>query len=181
VSDPGQSNADAAKARKALKRLESERDSLKAKLDQIAEANKTEAEKAIEKARKEGAAEAESRLQAELESERRERAIERAVIGAGLNPDFAHIVKAKLGDVETTDIDAAVGAIIEGAEWAKPAPKPGQPGAPSGPVPGSDYPRGGKWDRAQIQELALKPEVYAKYREQIEAAQREAWKRGESL
>lgn len=164
--------------RKQMKAIERERETLKAQLAELQEKNKSEAEKAIESARKEAAKQTAEQYEKQIADLKRGNAIANAVARAGLDSDYVHIVRAKLEDVEDIeDLDAEVAKIIETASWGKAPARGGQPGAPASQGGASpDYPRGGQWDRDQIQELVQNGQ-YHKYRPQIE----QAWREGKVL
>ena len=103
-------------------------------LADLREAQKTEAEKAMDRVRQETAQEWAGKLQAQtIEAELKVRLLER-----GLPANALHLVKATNEIGTTEEIDAAIDATLKANEWLKPGKSQpahsGQGGAPTGGV-----------------------------------------------
>lgn len=137
-------NAHTAKLRKAE---EAKRNKLEGELARLQEAQKTEAERALDRVRQEVAAEWAAKLQAQTV----DAALKVALLERGLPPNAAHLVKAEheLGAIE--DIDVAIEATLRKNEWLKPtkAKVPSQDGAPRhGSAMGGEF--GAPWTTEKI-------------------------------
>lgn len=162
-------NAHTARLRKAE---EAKRTKLEGELARLQEAQKTEAEKAMDRVRQETAAEWAGKLQAQkVDAELKVKLLER-----GLPANAAHLVKAtnEIGSVE--EIDAAIDATLRANDWLKPgkaAPAhSGQGGAPGKVELPSEW--GPPWTKEKVQQLRQaaqkNPAIWTKYADQIAAA-----------
>lgn len=108
---------------------------LEAKLTQYNEAQKTEAEKAIEKARKEAATQTSAEWERRLNDAAINSELKLELLKRGMDPDLALVVKGKADLKSVDEIPDAIEAALGGKEWLKAPAKPAAPmqgGAPTG-------------------------------------------------
>lgn len=154
-------NAHTARLRKAE---EAKRAKLEQELTSLREAQKTEAEKQIDRVRQEVSSEWAAKLQAQaVDAE-----IKVRLLAKGFDPDLVHVVKAKaeIGTVE--EVDAAIDAALSGKTWAQQRVNvPSQGGAPRGASDGDAF--GPPWTGEKIRRVREAGQ-FAKYRTSIESA-----------
>lgn len=144
------------KHEREMKKVAEERDAL-------VEAKKTDAEKALDAKLKERDTEWEQKLkQQEIHSELKLKLAE-----AGYSPKLAPVVLAAGMIEKVEDIPSAITEAL--ADIPKSNRVDGQ-GAGGGGMPkGADYPKGGRWTRAQVQEVRQAGR-YAEFKKSIEEA-----------
>lgn len=151
-------NRAAASERRKAAALATEHEALKTKLAGFEESQKSESQKAIEKAAKDARAAADAEWGAKLTAREIDAKLELRLLQGGYDPDLAHVVKAKTQLSSVEDIDEAIRTALDGKAWAKQAepelPKPAsQGGAPSG-----NNGRGGRWTEQKVMDyLAANP------------------------
>lgn len=170
------------RARRKISGLEKQLQESQERLAALEAGQKTEAERAREEAYNRGKSETQTQADARLKQQQLENTITRKVLAAGLHEDAIDLALVKLQKAGIDDpTEAEIGDVLATLEWAKPAsaqqqaaPRaPGQPGSPTpADVTRPEYPRGGEWDRTQIQELIANGE-YPKYQAAIEKAHKE--------
>lgn len=158
----GQDDFNAARARKQIKTLAKQLEDAQKALQERTDAEKSETEKAIEAARKEGR----QQMESELAKLRIDHSLETELLRRGLDPDLKYVVLAKGEIAEEGDIAGAVDDVLGKREWLKPRPV-GAQGMPSRDARGREFPRGGAWDRAQVQEVMARG-LMDEYREEIQ-------------
>lgn len=154
-------NAHTARLRKAE---EAKRAKLEQELTSLREAQKTEAEKQIDRVRQEVSSEWAAKLQAQaVDAELKVKLIER-----GLPANAAHLVKAENEIGSTDDIEAAIDATLKANEWLKPVKGPvqSQGGAPRGAGQGDEF--SPPWTDDKVLEIRRRG-LWSKYKDSISA------------
>jgi len=113
-----------------------------------ADAEKTEQQKALESARKDAAESVRKEYEVKMLSQQIDSELRLQLLNQGLDPDLAHLVKAKAEIKSVDDIADAITAAFDGKDWLKKQVRdmPSQSGAPTGPLPS------GRWTEAKLQE-----------------------------
>lgn len=146
-------NKAAASERRAAAEKLKDYESMRAKLADIENAQKTEIQKATERA-----AAAEARAESEAKGRQQDRIdaeLRLQLQAQGYDPDLAVLVKSKATITSAEDVADAIKTALDGKAWARQAepetPRPmGMPGAPTGPRPSSS------WNAARLADVTAR-------------------------